>query len=394
MQSLAGFARKYAIMEELDGGFGAGSTPEAFVRLDSWEGRIQASLHVKGLKQGPYTYKLYLIFSRNEKLVPLLAGSMTAGYSGMQNGFEIDAETLKNNAVKPESVRYAAITAESNEKKSVPLFSSFEKSYRWDESIRQLLLKKPLDIETINEETEPRSYYKERSSETAVPAAQHTQAEAKPNLYPTQQVNMIPHREEDRISSSYEISAAPVNNRTEPEAIPASANNGYATQRQVQQEDPHKTSDFGTGSYNDRSEFQGSGGSYNRCDINKLEGLLQNNFESFSPFKRARGGYSWYRVSDLAKLSNIMYLSGVNVPVFANPKILVGLFKFKHILAGLYRGDNGANYYVIGVPAKDDNDNKPFENACRWVSVSESNIRDMGGYWLVYVSLRTGEIVV
>ena len=47
----AGFARKYAIMEELDGGFSAGSTPEAFVRLDSWEGRIQASIHVKGLKQ-------------------------------------------------------------------------------------------------------------------------------------------------------------------------------------------------------------------------------------------------------------------------------------------------------------------------------------------------------
>ena len=124
--------------------------------------------------------------------------------------------------------------------------------------------------------------------------------------------------------------------------------------------------------------------------------MLQNNFESYSPFKRARGGYTWYRVSDLAKLSNIMYLSGVNVPVFANPKILVGLFKFKHILAGLYRGDNGANYYVIGVPAKDDNDNKPFENACRWVPVSESTstVRDMGGYWLVYVSLRTGEIVV
>ncbi len=363
-------------MEELDGGFGAGSTPEAFVRLDSWEGRIQASLHVKGLKQGPYTYKLYLIFSRNEKLVPLLAGSMTAGYSGMQNGFEIDANTLKNNGVKPESVRYAAITAESNENKSVPLFSSFEKSYRWDESIRQLLLKKPMDVET----------------------AQLIQAEAKPNLYPNQQVNMIPHQEGDRNLSSYDMSPAPVSNKIESETIPASANIASAVQRQIQQEnyynersgfqgsgDPHESSDFGSGS-----------GSYNRCDINKLEGLLQNNFESYSPFKRARGGYTWYRVSDLAKLSNIMYLSGVNVPVFANPKILVGLFKFKHILAGLYRGDNGANYYVIGVPAKDDNDNKPFENACRWVPVSESTstVRDMGGYWLVYVSLRTGEIVV
>ena len=43
MQTLPGFARKYALMEELDGGFGMGTSPEAFVRLDSWEGRIVAS---------------------------------------------------------------------------------------------------------------------------------------------------------------------------------------------------------------------------------------------------------------------------------------------------------------------------------------------------------------
>jgi hypothetical protein len=131
-----------------------------------------------------------------------------------------------------------------------------------------------------------------------------------------------------------------------------------------------------------------------KCDISKLDGLLSNNFEAYQPFKRPSRGYSWYRVSDLAKLSNIMYMSGINVPLFANPKILVGLFKFKHILAGLYRGDNGAQYYVIGVPARDDKDNKPFENACKWVPVSESEIRDMGGYWLVYVSLKSGEIIV
>ena len=131
-----------------------------------------------------------------------------------------------------------------------------------------------------------------------------------------------------------------------------------------------------------------------KCDINKLEGFLHNNFEIYTPFKRASRSYTWYRVSDLAKLSNIMYMSGINVPVFANPKILVGLFKFKHILAGLYHGDNGSSYYCIGVPAKDENDNRPFESACRWVPVSESPVRDMGGYWLVYVSLRTGEIVV
>ena len=136
----AGFARKYAIMEELDGGFSAGSTPEAFVRLDSWEGRIQASIHVKGLKQGPYKYVLYLIFARSETLIPIMVGDVNISYSGMQSGLEIEADTLKNNYIKPDSVRFAALTAESQNKKWVPLFASFEKSHKWDESIRQLIL--------------------------------------------------------------------------------------------------------------------------------------------------------------------------------------------------------------------------------------------------------------
>ncbi|MGI6049990.1 MAG: hypothetical protein ACOYEI_04035, partial [Acetivibrionales bacterium] len=136
----AGFARKYAIMEELDGGFGAGSTPEAFVRLDSWEGRIQATIHVKGLKQGPFKYRLYLIFADRGRLKPILLGDVNTSYNGMQSGLEIDAQTLVNNSLRPEYVRYAALTAESQNKKWIPLFSSFEKGEKWDESIRQVLI--------------------------------------------------------------------------------------------------------------------------------------------------------------------------------------------------------------------------------------------------------------
>ena len=129
-------------------------------------------------------------------------------------------------------------------------------------------------------------------------------------------------------------------------------------------------------------------------NLAKLEGMLSNNYEVYHPFKRANKGYIWYKVSDLAQLSNIMYMAGINVPLFANPKILVGLFKYKHILAGIYKGDTKDSYYVIGVPAKNDKDNKPFENACRWAPVEDSEIREMTGYWLIYVSIDTGQIVV
>lgn len=352
----AGFARKYAIMEELDGGFSAGSTPEAFVRLDCWEGRIQASIHVKGLKQGPFKYVLYLIFGRNDTLVPIMVGDVNISYSSMQSGLVIEADTLRNNYIKPDSIRFAALTAESQNKKWIPLFASFEKSHKWDESIRQIILM---------------STNKEERTETI--HQQETSSAVKPADLPETQPAM---KDETVIASSEQEQTS--DKGTHLDAINYSSN--IYPDSELKQNEPRKT------------KWKES--SSNTCDIGKLEGLLSNNFEVHYPFKRSSRGYSWYRVSDLAKLSNIMYMSGINVPLFANPKILVGLFKYKHILAGLYRGDNGSKYYVIGVPAKDEKDNKPFDNACRWVPAQDNSIRDMGGYWLVYVSLKSGEIVV
>lgn len=379
MQSLTGFTRKYAIMEELDSGFSSGSTPEAFVRLDSWEGRIQASVHVKGLKQGPFVYRLYLIFARGENLIPLLAGDMNVTYNGMQSGLEIDADTLKENGVKPESVRYAAITAENNNRKWIPLFSSFEKSYKWDESIRQLLLKKEPETSTVADNT---------VTEENVEVAPETERYPTPSLGENAiQVNQEPAREPEN-EDTLKVSAETTENVQPP--VKQATMTATPVKEDISQE---PISAVETGSLNKVKAFPAES-SFMKCDVTKLEGLLQNSFERYVPFKRSSRGYSWYKVSDLSKLSNIMYLAGVNVPVFANPKILVGLFKFKHVLAGLYRGDNGADYYVIGVPAKNERDNRPFETACRWVPLRESDVRDMGGYWLIYVSLKTGEIVV
>ncbi len=437
MQSLSGFARKYAIMEELDSGFGAGHTPEAFVRLDSWEGRIQASLHVKGLKQGPYTYKLYLIFAKHDQLIPLSAGSLSSSYNGMQNGLEIDAETLKKHGLKPENIRFAAITAENQDKKWVPLFSSFEKSYKWDESIRQVMLRRS----SAADRPEPRAYEEAKApSVTERPVNEARRPLSPMELNTPQPQPMLITPQPVNIPQPMSAPVQPVNTPPQPVAAqaqpalaqekpdmvhsqpavihpqPANANTQpVMTQAQptgVQTEPAAQTFNADSGTYNTApyANTQAQTPSpvqanpvhqrtpqdllYHRCDMGRLEESLKNYFEECTPFKRASRGYSWYRVSDLAKLSNIMYMSGVNVPVFANPKILVGLFKYKHILAGLYHGDNGAHYYVIGVPAKNETDNRPFETACRWVPVSDSPVRDMGGYWLVYVSLKSGEIVV
>lgn len=421
MQALSGFARKYAIMEELDEGFGTGSSPEAFVRLDSWEGRITASLNVKGLKQGPYAYVLYLIFAKGDRLTAVPLGNMRTAFNGMQSGLEVDASTLAARGLSPENVRYAAITAESNEKKWIPLFSSFEKNYKWDESIRQILLRK-----AVEEKSASNTSQNNASSPAKTPSLSDR---SRANLSMDETENKGPEAVTIPLQNKNEKSKEQANN---PSGSIANSGEGSVSHNSSGAEQVQKANDreenknaypeyqrghifrsnfsdnenpAGGGSRQESNPAtntsgdtakanEGSGNRSVRCDMEKLENMLIKNYEGFEPFNKPSRGYTWYRVSDLANLSNIMYTCGVNVPVFANPKILVGLFKYKHILAGLYKGEDRSVYFVIGVPAKDDQDNKPFENACRWVGLYQSDIRDLGGYWLVYVSMKSGEIVV
>ena len=398
----AGFARKYAIMEELDGGFGAGSTPEAFVRLDSWEGRIQATIHVKGLKQGPFKYRLYLIFADRGRLKPILLGDVNTSYNGMQSGLEIDAQTLVNNSLRPEYVRYAALTAESQNKKWIPLFSSFEKGEKWDESIRQVLI--------MSTQREPEREHEKKSDDdfnlhSVYTSGSRTRTETQESI----------------VTENTSASHANIKSGSEPLQTESKLDRKEALAELLGQSlealkagksgaQAARTSDEGadnaspSGEQIDSMAYRSRGGISKRIteksqstpasNLAKLEGMLSNNYEVYHPFKRANKGYIWYKVSDLAQLSNIMYMAEINVPLFANPKILVGLFKYKHILAGIYKGDTKDSYYVIGVPAKNDKDNKPFENACRWAPVEDSEIREMTGYWLIYVSIDTGQIVV
>ncbi len=403
----AGFARKYAIMEELDGGFGAGSTPEAFVRLDSWEGRIQANIHVKGLKQGPFKYRLYLIFADRGKLKPLLLGDVNTSYNGMQGGLEIDAQTLIDNDIRPDYVKYAALTAESQNKKWIPLFSSFEKNGKWEESIRQIIIMSSFEkpnvehkedsidedfrlgsVYTSNVNTHNKIQESSRRMDNPYPANAITEAESDKSQEP-------PKANNNEVLSKLSGECFKNNDK----ACGGSGGPCTGAFQSSNNENPFKSpADTDTRAYRSRGgiskKINDKSKATEKSNLAKLEGMLSNNFDVYHPFKRANKGYLWYKVSDLSQLSNIMYMSGINVPLFANPKILVGLFKYKHILAGIYKGEMNDNYYVIGVPAKDKDDNKPFENACRWAPVEESETRDMTGYWLVYVSIDTGQIVV
>ncbi len=131
-----------------------------------------------------------------------------------------------------------------------------------------------------------------------------------------------------------------------------------------------------------------------KVDDIRLERKLKDSFEAFEPFANPRHDYSWYRVNDLARLSNLLFACNMRIPLFANPKILVGLFKYRHLLAGFYRSErNHMKYFVLGVPSRDDAEGQPFENISRWVEIQNLEYGDMSGYWLVYINLQSGDFV-
>lgn len=131
-----------------------------------------------------------------------------------------------------------------------------------------------------------------------------------------------------------------------------------------------------------------------KVDDIRLERKLKDSFEAFEPFANPRHDYSWYRVNDLARLSNLLFACNMRIPLFANPKILVGLFKYRHLLAGFYRSErNHMKYFVLGVPSRDDSEGQPFENISRWVEIQNLEYGDMSGYWLVYINLQSGDFV-
>jgi len=326
-----GFLRKYVILEQLDPGFGLQRTPDGFARLEGFRDGFALSIQVRFLKEGTLPYTVILIYDRNGDIGVFRIGTLEIiSRIGSFRRF-LDYAALKDLDLKPEKIKFILIASEHKDRVLIPLVGCCRKNENWDDSLRRRLLHSGKTAET-----------RER------PEAVEERKE----------------REENR--EKEELKEIKKNRK---------ADNMPAEKKGHPEERASKTQK-------------------NRVDDKKLEDMLKEAFESMDPFSNPRHDYSWYRVNDIAKLSNILFTCNLTIPLFANPRILVGLFKYRHLLAGLYRSDiNNLTYFVLGVPSKDETDGNPFENISRWVPVKNSDFGDMTGYWLVYISLKDGEFV-
>lgn len=307
----SGYFRKYVILEQLDSGFGMQRSPEGFARLEGNREGIALSIQIKNIREGTQPYKVILIYDKDGDMGVFRIGTLQLISRIGSFRMFLDHTTIKSLKIRPENIKYVIIASEHGDRIFIPLVGICKKSERWDEVVRQRLLRKEKTIEEKEER-------KEKMEVEDVPAAK------------------MSHKFDEKIEEN----------------------------------------------------------SPNKVEDEKLEKKLKESFEQMEPFSNPRHDYSWYRVNDIAKLSNLLFSCNLRIPLFANPKILVGLFKYRHLLSGFYRSDiNDMNYFVLGVPAKDETDGKPFENICRWVPVQNSEFGDMTGYWLVYINLKNGEFV-
>lgn len=497
----AAYYRKYVILSEKDPGFGIQRSPEGFARLDGNREGITLSLQIKNLRQGTEPYSVILVYSRNDEMGVIRAGSLEVV---SKNGFfsrSLDYDAIRAINMQPENILYVIVAAEHPERVLIPMIGVCNKAYPWNESIRQRIAKKQRP-QPVASDINPVSGVRPVTEPVKSPGWSESivkpMPKATPALQPEPEMNVLRSEQKPELNSFFRSELKSVINtsprpdprsdvrptiQSEPESgmnptIRQESNSGMNStfrselnpgmnsnlQPELKPESnlPLRSgSDSGTNPPQwPESEMKSNpdpnpnanpnhpadlhpepsselkfDGAYladimnrllnrspeenvateartekaevrpktpeekpdypeNKVDDIRLERKLKDNFEAFEPFSNPRHDYSWYRVNDLARLSNLLFACNMRIPLFANPKILVGLFKYRHLLAGFYRSErNNMKYFVLGVPSRDDSEGQPFENISRWVEVQNQDYGDMSGYWLVYINLQSGDFV-
>lgn len=449
--------RKYVILQEKDSGFGVQCPPEGFAKLDVNREGIIVSLQIKNLREGTEPYTVILVYGNNEEWGIIRSGTLEiSSRSGFFNR-KLDYDAIQQIGMKPENILFVIIAAEHQGRTHLPLIGICNKACPWNESIRQRLRKEKPGTAAqtaVFPETTTNTGFTNAGS----PAFMENPIQAEPNISrdiftqpqpdmksdalkqtspgfgrdmftPTQSdintdipaqaaqqeaIDMLIQSMPDtveRFSAQSPTEANQASNQSGPtqsqpmtdkktdseqffDTIKGFFSEFINSEKKPVEAPPslEKTKDSKAQKKLDIVETQPA--EKPRVDDKKLERKLRDSFEAMEPFSNPRRDYAWYRVNDLARLSNLLFTCNMRIPLFANPKILVGLFKYRHLLAGFYRSEqNNLKYFVLGVPSKDDSEGRPFEYISRWVEIQNPDYGDMSGYWLVYINLQSGEFV-
>jgi len=129
-------------------------------------------------------------------------------------------------------------------------------------------------------------------------------------------------------------------------------------------------------------------------DIIKLIRLLDREFKRCDPFNSRRRDYRWWSINSPVNLVNVLEESGINVPNFFSPSVIMAYFKYRYLIAGVYISRRGKVFFVCGIPGTYNIDESPFGDMCRWVQAERKSKRyGAFGYWVTYIDPYTGELL-
>lgn len=130
-------------------------------------------------------------------------------------------------------------------------------------------------------------------------------------------------------------------------------------------------------------------------ELEKLERILNRDFQKANPFRRTRSDYDWWKVESPVHLNNALHFCGIKAPLLFNNDVMALHHRYGHLIAGIFRDVENACWFVVcGIPAAFMIDSSPFGNMCRWVRAGgqRPGYGSMG-YWLVYIDPYTGNIL-
>ncbi len=414
----AGNQRKYVILQEKDPGFGVQRPPEGFARLDANKEGITLYLQVKNLRDGALPYTVILVYGQNDEVGVIRAGTLEIVSHSSFFSRKLDEDAIQRMHVHPGNILYVIIAAEHPEKTNIPMVGICNKSYPWNESIRQRLRKTNSRSAPAETAASPKTIPDVRVIDTGSSPIMENPSQA-PQPYVHKENIMqarSDYQNENPVQSPVETKKDILSNNmagtgkdafTQPETAFGAENQSGIDTKGLSDAIRDLFADFRNHDKKDAVPALSPAKAEKkpviieekivekpRVDDVRLERKLKDHFEAIEPFFNPRHDYAWYKVNDLARLSNLLFACNMRIPLFANPKILVGLFKYRHLLAGFYRSErNDMKYFVLGVPSSDDSEGRPFENISRWVEIQNPDYGDMTGYWLVYINLQSGEFV-
>jgi len=129
-------------------------------------------------------------------------------------------------------------------------------------------------------------------------------------------------------------------------------------------------------------------------NIIKLIRLLDKEFKRCDPFNSRRRDYRWWSINSPVNLVNVLEESGINVPNFFSPSVIMAYFKYRYLIAGIYISRKGKVFFVCGIPGTYNIDESPFGDMCRWVQVERKGKKyGAFGYWVTYIDPYSGELL-